>query len=374
MYMKRNHITLPALIVAFVLLLQIGCQEQAKVPDEPIAALAAPEPAIGQEKVETVPEASQPTATALETQEKKSLTGPTIAFEKVVHDFGEVAPGTKQIGEFKFTNTGDSLLKVTEVKRCCGVVAKLAKEEFTPGESGALKVEYRSSTRASVMNKKLYVSSNDQVNPKITLSIKAKIVPKVAYEPQKVQIFLKGENAGCPEITLTSLDNQPFSIKAFKSSSDCITADVDSSVEATKFLLQPKVDFEKLQSSSSGAISISLTHPQCGIISIFFSVLPRFQSKPRSIIVFNAEPQKPMVRKISVLSNYSEDFEVESASSKNDCVKVLSQEKIANGYQLEVEITPPPADDTGKFTDELYVSLKGGEKLEITSYGHYSRQ
>lgn len=358
--MKRNCLTLLALIIAFVLLLQIGCQEQAKVPDEPTSALVAAEPAIGQEEAEIIPQASQP--------------APKITFEKLVHDFGEVAPGTKQVGEFKFTNTGDSLLKVTEVKRCCGVVAKLVKEEFAPGESGALKVEYRSSARAGVMSKKLYVSSNDQINPKVELAIKAKIVSKVAYEPRRLKLLLKGENAGCPEITLTSLDKQPFSIKALKSTRDSITSDIDSSVEATKFVLQPKVDMEKLQGRLSGAISISLTHPQCDIVSIFFSVLPRFQSTPRSIIVFNAEPQRPIIRKISVLNNYGEDFEVESVSSKNNSIKVLSQEKIRNGYQLEVEITPPPTDDTGKFNDVLFVTLEGGEKLEIASYGLGSKK
>ena len=70
--MRRYCLTLSAVIVALVLLVQIGCQprpfeglgqEQAKepeVPDEPEAALVAAEPA------------------------------PKITFDKVVHDFGKV--------------------------------------------------------------------------------------------------------------------------------------------------------------------------------------------------------------------------------------------------------------------------------------------
>jgi len=340
--MRHYYLTSLALIIGFVLLLQFGCQEHVRAPEQTAAVLVNPEP--------------------------------EITFEKVLHDFGEVQPRMKNIGEFKFTNTGNDLLKITEVKKCCGVVAKLDKEEFAPGESGVLKVEYRSGQRASTMSKKLYVSSNDKINPKVELAIKAKIVPKVAYEPQRMKLLLKGENAGCPEITLTSLDNQPFSISSFKSIRDSITADIDSSVEATKFVLQPEIDFEKLQSRYSGIININLTHPECETVSIFFNVLSRFQSKPGSIFISNAESQKPIVRKISVLSNYDEDFEIESVSSKNNCVKFLGQEKIPNGYQLNVEITLPNTNEKGSFRDMLYVNIKDNKRIEIACYELRSRK
>jgi hypothetical protein len=78
-----------------------------------------------------------------------------------------------------------------------------------------------------------------------------------------------------------------------------------------------------------------------------------------------------LAKKISLVSNYGEDFEVESTSSKNGIAKVVSQQKTAKGYEFEVEVTPSPRDDTGKFGDVLYVHLKGGEKLEIICYGRY---
>jgi hypothetical protein len=359
-YMRREWLTLIAVIVALVLLLQIGCQEQAKapeVPDEPEAPLAAAEPEVAQAEVQIVPQAGEP--------------APKITFDNVVHDFGDVAPGKKNTGEFKITNTGDGPLKITEVKRCCGTVTSLDKEELAPGESGTLKVVYNSGSKASVMRRKLYVSSNDKANPRVELTIKARIVPKVTYEPQRIRFVLKDENAGCPNITLASLDNQPFSINAFTSTGGSITADVDSSVEATKFVLQPKVDLEKLKSRSAGNISIGLTHPECAKVYIYFSTLLEFEFKPRSIIVLNPEPQKPLIKKVSLINNYNEDFEVESTSSQNSLVKVLSQKKTANGYQFEVEITAPPEDDTGRFSDMLYVKLKSGEKLAIKCYGRY---
>ena len=212
------------------------------------------------------------------------------------------------------------------------------------------------------------------MNPKVALTIKAKIVSKVAYEPQRLKLLLKGEGAGCPNITLTSLDKQPFSIEAFKSTGDCIAADVDPTVKATRFSLQPKVDLEKLQTRPQGIITINLMHPQCEEVSIFFGTLPRFQITPSNVILRDAEPEKAIVKKISVFSNYDEDFEVDSASSKKGLIKVLNQEKTRSGYLLDLEITPPATADVERFMDVLSVNLKGGEKLSFTSLGLKSRK
>jgi hypothetical protein len=357
--MRRDGLNFLILIVVFVLLLQSGCQEQAKAPEKSTRMLAKSEPLIHHVDVEAVPQTHRP--------------APEITFEKVVHDFGEVVPGRKHAGQFKFTNTGNDLLTITDVKRCCGVVTELDKENVAPGDSGILKVEYQSGRQAGIMTRQIYVSSNDPMNPKVALTIKAKIVPKVAYEPQRLKLLLKGE-IGCPNITLTSLDNQPFSIEAFKSTGDCITADVDPTVVATKFSLQPQVNLEKLQTRSQGIITISLTHPQCEKVSIFYRAVPRFQIKPPNVVLRDAEPEKAIVKKISVFSNYDEDFEVESASSRKGFMKILSQEKTPNGYQLDVEITPPATADSERFMDVLSVSLKGGEQLSFTSLGLYSKK
>lgn len=356
--MKRNFLIFTVVVIGCVMFLQIGCQKQAKAPEEPKVAVATPKPVVGPEKAKTVPEAIGPAA--------------TVTFENVVHDFGEVGPMTKKAGEFKFTNTGEGLLKISRVDMCCGCNSKLSKKEYAPGESGTLRVECSLGARPGVIRRNVYVNSNDRVRPRVTLTIKGKIVQRVAYEPKRLNLLLKDENASCPELTLTSLDGKPFSIKQFSSTANCITADVDSSVEATKFVLQPKVDTEKLQRGLNGSIRVSLTHPECDMVTISFNALPRFKINPPRIILFKVEPQKPVNRNIWVLNNYGEDFEIESASSRSGIIKVQGQKKIRNGYQFMLEITPPAAEAKSKiFTDEFFVNIKGGKKLGITCRGFY---
>ncbi len=350
-------------VAAFVLFLQIGCQEQVRVTEKPEPELTAAKPVISPAETQAVVKRKEP--------------GPEISFEQMIYDFGKIGPGTRKVGEFKFTNTGDSLLEIGKIEACCGGTAKLSKnkKKYAPGESGTVEVSYNSGRYPGPITKRLYVNSNDKARPRVTLTIKANIVPKVDYEPKTLKLLLKDENAGCPKITLRSLDNRPFAIKAFKSTADCITAKVDLEVQATKFTLEPKVNIEKLRKGLNGIINISLTHPECNLVTISFTALPRFKVNPPALIVFNAEPQKPTIRKVWILNNYDEDFEIESASSKNDIIKVLSQEKIGNRYNFELEITPPATEGKSRtFTDTFFVNIKGGEKLQIACRGFYSNK
>jgi len=343
--MARNYLVL--LFISCLLLLQFGCQEETMSAEKPEAGLVSSE-----EKAEA----------AIQTDEGE----PIIEFEKTVADFGQIGvTSSRKVAEFKFTNSGDGLLEIKEVERCCGVVAKLDKTEYAPGQSGVVKAEFQATQKPGLYMKNIYVNSNDKTKPRLALTIKAMVVSKVSYSPKRLRLFLEEENAGCPKIVLNSLDNQPFSITHFSSTGESISADIDNSVEATKFVLSPVVDVEKLNDNPKGRINISMTHPEEKTAQITFDMLPKFSTSPPLIIAFNASPEKPIVRKVSVLNNYGGAFEIESVSSPNNTIKVLSQEKIRDGYQLNVEMTPPESEGKTFFADVLVVKIKDGDELKI---------
>jgi hypothetical protein len=286
-----------------------------------------------------------------------------------------VGTETKQTCEFKFTNTGGALLKISEVRPVCVgcTVARLGKREYRPGESGTLKVTYSSSSRPGRERKYVYVSSNDGTRKKVRLTIEAEVMAKVAHEPKELRLLLNRENAGCPQIVLRSLNDQLFAIKQFRSTANSITADYDPSVKRAKFVLAPKVDMGRLKKNLKGRISIGLTHPECETVTIGFKTLPRFLLTPALISILDSRPHETVTRQVWVLNNYDEDFELESVSSKKGIVKVLGREKVGRRYKLVVEIVPPiPEGRTPFFTDELFLSVKGGEKLTVPCRGFYS--
>jgi hypothetical protein len=366
-------------VIGCLLLFQMCCQEQLEEAKGDKAAITESKPALA----EAQPQNPTTTTVAVSQNQESAVSqntqtankdGPELTFENLIYDFGEVGAVTKNDCELKFKNTGTALLKITNVHAPCGcTVTNLDKKEYEPGESGVLSVAYRSGSGPGQSTKHIYVYSNDKAKPKVTLSVKAKVVLKVTHEPERLNLLLKGENAGCPEIILTGRDNRPFSITSFKSSGDAITADFDPSVKAEKFVLKPKLNMEKLQKVLRGQVEIELTHPQCKKVSIVYDTLAEFKIDPRVIYIRDAQPQKPATRQVQIFSNYNEEVEVESASSDKGFVKVLSGEKIRNGYQYELEITPPAAASKGRvFTDVFKVVLKGGQDLRVTCYGHFA--
>ncbi len=303
---------------------------------------------------------------------------PQITFESTLHDFGTVSPGSNNNCEFKFKNTGTGLLKILDVHAPCGCTTpKLEKKEFLPGQSGTITVKYHASNAARADTKQVYVTTNIPENPKVTLTIKANIVAQVSAEPDKLELSLRQPNAACPNLIIASNDRKPFSIKKIESTGDCITVDFNSVRQATRFVLQPKVDIEKLrqQINLEGIMSIAISHPNCPSLDVKFSAPSEFKVEPQTVTILRAEPNVPISKQVTIRSLYNEPFEIESISSRFRITKVQKQIKDPNGpVTLDLLITPPSLRNRrNMFNDVLTVEIKNGQSLRINCRGFYAK-
>jgi len=298
---------------------------------------------------------------------------PEIAFEKLVYELGTVGPGSTNICEFKFTNAGKAVLKIDRVTADCScTVPELSKKQYAPGESGSIKVQYKSREQPGEVARFVYVYSNDKSRPRLQLTIKAKIVLRVSCEPAWFDVYPGRQNASCPPLVLTSLDGMGFSVRSFKSIPYGITADFNPSVKATRFVLKPKVDASELALNSSGRIEIGLSHPMARTVVVNFNVLSKFKVSPPAIIIRDALPEKPVARDLWVFSSLVDNFKIDSAYSQKGVIKVLKQELKNNRYKFKLEITPPARKSRDTlFTDSFIVNIKNDEKLKIPCRGFY---
>ncbi len=103
---------------------------------------------------------------------------PVMTFPDTVHNFGRVYEGEEVTHGFTFTNTGKKPLLISGVTTSCGcTVADYPKEPVLPGESGILKVNFRSTGQTGYEEKSVAVQTNT-ARGTIPLYIKAEIISK----------------------------------------------------------------------------------------------------------------------------------------------------------------------------------------------------
>ena len=102
---------------------------------------------------------------------------PVMSFEKSEHDFGTIESGTPQETIFKFTNTGDAPLIITDASSSCGcTVPDPPKEPIAPGDTGEMVVKFNGSGQNQV-TKTITVTANTEKGKEL-LRIKAFVNPK----------------------------------------------------------------------------------------------------------------------------------------------------------------------------------------------------
>jgi len=363
-----------AMVCAVLLACQSGCQQESARPQAQAETEVEVTRVVPSERQAAADSQRREPPEAVKISDVQVADRPRIVMESVEHDFGEIGPNTSHQAEFRFTNAGTAPLRVTQVRSCCGVTTKGVKagQKYAPGESGVLEINYRAGSQPGSMRRNLYIQSNDPAQSAVTLTVKATIAPRVRYEPTTLKLSLRRDNAGASDIPLTSLDGRSFAITGFRATANAIRADFDPRVEAAEFVLKPIVDTEKLQHNLRGQISIDLTHPECRNVRILYDVLPEFTVNPPTIMLFNLKAGEPVEREIWILSNYEDDFEVNSVSSQKGIVTLLNRTKVQNRYQLKLRITPPEAEgERAVLSDYVEVEIQDGPTLSIQCRGFY---
>ncbi|MGB5418602.1 DUF1573 domain-containing protein [Algibacter sp.] len=107
---------------------------------------------------------------------------PVIEFDKTDHDFGEIEAKAAVETTFKYTNTGDAPLVITDIKSSCGctVPQNWSREPLLPGDSGEFSVKFNGSG-ANKITKTITVTANTEKGAEVV-----KITAFVKPDPNKV--------------------------------------------------------------------------------------------------------------------------------------------------------------------------------------------
>lgn len=110
-------------------------------------------------------------------EKKKPLT--TIAFDKMLHHFGKIAPDRDYIAKFKITNTGNNPLYISDVNPICGcTVSDWNKEAIAPGKSDVIQLTYHPGPSLSGPQHKTATVFFNTKEEFAVLDLKAEVIKK----------------------------------------------------------------------------------------------------------------------------------------------------------------------------------------------------
>ncbi len=124
-------------------------------------------------------------ATVSQAQDAPATGGPEMKFDVLEINYGDILQGKQSDAEavrvFKFTNTGNEPLIISNAKGSCGcTVPSYPKEAILPGKSANIEVRY-DIARLGPFQKTVTLTTNE-TNPTHTLTIKGKVNPKPSEE------------------------------------------------------------------------------------------------------------------------------------------------------------------------------------------------
>jgi hypothetical protein len=97
--------------------------------------------------------------------------GPVLTLETSTHDFGNITQGDVVERVFKFKNTGNQPLIITNIQTSCGCTVPVwPRDPVMPGGSGEIKVGFNSAGKMNKQTKTLPILSNSVNDASITFT------------------------------------------------------------------------------------------------------------------------------------------------------------------------------------------------------------
>ncbi|WP_420573855.1 DUF1573 domain-containing protein [Kordia sp.] len=111
-----------------------------------------------------------------------------ITFDKTEHDFGTINEGDQVETTFKFTNTGNTPLLISNIKGSCGctVPKDYPTTPIAPGDSGKFTVKYNSTNKPNLKTNTVTVTANTEKGREI-VRIKAFATPNPELEAKRAK-------------------------------------------------------------------------------------------------------------------------------------------------------------------------------------------
>jgi Protein of unknown function (DUF1573) len=196
---------------------------------------------------------------------------PKIVFAATSFDFGEVESGTAVKHEFWFTNTGQALLEVKDVRPGCGcTTAGEWDKQVAPGASGKIPVQFNSAGYGGAVSKAIFVTCNDPQQSTVTLQLHGTIWKSIDVKPPYVifNILPDAETNQTQIVRITSNLKEPITLSDPSSSSPAFKLELKTVTPGKEFDLLVTILASQVTGNVSTPIQIKTSSPKYPTVSL----------------------------------------------------------------------------------------------------------
>jgi hypothetical protein len=110
--------------------------------------------------------------------------GPKIQFATRLFDFGKVIGGEVLKHNFIFTNAGNALLEIKDIRTTCGCTTSETRQwQIEPGQTGTIPIEFFTVNYSGRIEKSITVVCNDRSQPEVVLEIQGTVWWPIEVDP-----------------------------------------------------------------------------------------------------------------------------------------------------------------------------------------------
>jgi hypothetical protein len=154
---------------------------------------------------------------------------PALAFDQYAVNLGPIEPMSLAEGKFRFTNTSDRTVKITELRPSCGCMnPQLEKREYAPGETGQFSVQV--ATAGEKPGPRHYTVTMEYLDPEpqsVLLTFRLELPPRQLYiTPRALLVYQFGEEPTTKDILVTDNRPHPADVTGVESRADFVTAEL----------------------------------------------------------------------------------------------------------------------------------------------------
>ncbi len=307
---------------------------------------------------------------------------------KPIVDVGTVAQGDEIEHSFELRNEGDSVLTVREVKPACGCTVASYDKSIAAGASGQITAVLSTGVFTGPIAKTVTVFTNDSLNPKIQLVIKAVIEPRVEVEPGYARfILVEGSGTESSVQTLHTADGPDLEILSVRSPYPFVKASYrrveadsregsnlsDQSQDGSLWEIRLTLDGNRAPVGPlADYVEVETNHPRQRVVKIPVSgfVRPEVSVTPRVVELGSRRFEEPYTTTLEVRSHTEAGVSLEAVSSSVAGVAAVIEE-VEKGKVYRVVLTLSPEMAKGPFRGKVQIttSSKRHPLLEVDLSG-----